>query len=390
VRTIKVLIGLGLLGVITSGTAYWFSSATLPNEPRIDAPAVVDLGAHEMSGSIEDSFRVTNRGRQPLILENFDGHCGCLALFHRTEEGNKALSRESREAIPPGGQMDIYFRLSTKGDSQGRLQHEIDFGTNDPRNPRVAVMLTAQMEVGMYTLPGQLHVGRLMPGQTVRRTLRIVDARRNRKPFQFKASSAEIRVDQCVPSDRPSDREGVTGDAPVYVLRVSITGPPTPGNFKGDVSIVDRDGAESGLFWLAGSVASTFSLHPSTVFLAGESLKTALVRGFRCLCRCEHGTLSLSVLTAPQGLKVEVSKRPHSGVQFIDVQCSSHRVPYTGTQKLVLKAVAGDGRSETIELPVTITTVGSDMNPARRPMAPWFFLGVSCAPANPPLRFHRS
>lgn len=52
-RTIKWLIGVSLLGVITSGAAYWFSSATLPNEPRIDVPAVVDLGSHEMRGPIE-------------------------------------------------------------------------------------------------------------------------------------------------------------------------------------------------------------------------------------------------------------------------------------------------------------------------------------------------
>jgi hypothetical protein len=359
VRTIKLLIGVSLLGLLTSGAAYWFSSATLPNEPRIDAPPVVDLGSHEMSGSIDDSFRVANRGRQPLILENFDGHCGCLNLFCRTEDGNKALSRESREAIPPGGQMEIFFRLATKGDSEGRLQHEIDFETNDPQNPRVSVMLTAQMEVGMYSIPSQFHLGRLMAGQTVRRTLRLVDARRHRKPFEVKTSSADIRVDNCDSSQRPSDREGVTGDAQVYVLRISITGRRTPGNFKENVSIVDGDGSDTAVVWLAGSVGSTFSLHPPTVFLAGESLKTAQIRGFRCLCRCQQGALSLSVLTAPEGLDVRVSKTPKSGVQSVDVKCLENRVPYTGTKKLLLKAVSEDGRSETIELPVTISTVGS-------------------------------
>jgi hypothetical protein len=359
VRTIKLLVGVVFLGILTSGIAYWFSTVTLPNGPRVDAPVVVDLGSHEMSGSIDDSFCVTNRGRQPLILENFDGHCGCLNLFYRNEDGNKALSRESRETIPPGGQMEIYFRLATKGDSQGRLQHQIDFETNDPQNPRVAVMLTAQMEVGMYSIPSQFHLGRLTVGQTVQRTLRLVDARRNRKPFEVKTSSAEIRVDNCDLSQRPSDRDGAPGDAPVYVVQVSITGSRTPGNFKENVSIVDCDGDQSFVTWLAGSVGSSFSLHPPTVFLSGESLNAAQARGFRCLCRCQHGTLSLSVITAPEGLDVRVSKTPKSGVQVIDLKCSKNDVPYTGTKKLVLKAVSDDGPSETIELPVTITTIGS-------------------------------
>lgn len=269
--------------------------------------------------------------------------------------------------------MDIYFQLSTKGDGQGRFQHQVDFDTNDPRNPRVAVMLTAQMEVGMYSIPSQLHLGRIVAGQTVRRTLRIVDARRHRKPFEIKTSSAEIRVDEFVMSECPNDREGVAGDAPVYVIGISVTGPRTLGNFKGDVSIVDCDGAEHDLFWLAGNVGSTFSLHPATVFLSGEGLKTALVGGVRCMCRCERGALSLSVLTVPEGLKVQVSKRPNSAVQFVEVKCLENRVPYTGTRRLLLKAMSDDGRSETIELPLTITTVGSNILTPPRATVPWFF-----------------
>ena len=170
---------------------------------------------------IQGSFVIQNRGRQFLVLDKFKPSCGCIALRRKSQEGVKPLSRE---VIGCGEGLEIQFDLVIRTDANGRIQHSIEFSTNDPHRPTISVLLAGDFVPEIHCVPTDLYLGKIPTGQASEKTFRIVDVRPSgrRSPFNVKSSSSMVRVDDLSVSDNPSDRAGLTPDEEVYVARVSV------------------------------------------------------------------------------------------------------------------------------------------------------------------------
>jgi Protein of unknown function (DUF1573) len=351
----KRMLGTTLLGVAVALAAWGLAAMAPPQAPYIDLPAVIDLGLQEKGGRVEAPLVIRNRGKQPLVLENFGTTCGCVTPF-RQEDG--ARVNVSREVVPPRSELEILVDASVRSD-KGEFRHGVWFDTNDPRRPHVEVALTGTVDIGVYTLPSQLQLGRLTPGQTFEGAVRVVDCRRRgpRQPLQVKCSSSAIRVESLCPTGRAEDRSGIDATDDVYILRLSVTAPKAGCNIYDDLLLQDESGNVFAAVPVAGSVAPVLSLSPSSIFLANDTSAGSQVVQRRCMCWCPQGVLSLSVARSLPGLSVSLSKSTNPNIRFIEVKCPANKLPFRGTKSLLLSATCGDGHSERLELPITIASL---------------------------------
>jgi Protein of unknown function (DUF1573) len=338
----------GLVGFLTIGSG-------TPRLPTIDVPAAIDLGLQDRGRLVETSFLVTNRGSQPLVLNNFRTGCGCMKLSRDAASGPMALSEE---VVPSTSSLRINVGLVLTADN-GRFQKQIQFDTNDSKHPSVAITLLGETDIGVYTVPSQLHIGSVKPGERSTGEALVVDARRGRRSgaLDIRCASRELRVDSFALSVHPAHRVGLAPEDQVYVLRLSLTAPKTICNFQHTVTIVDASGSEFASLPIGGAVDGPFSLHPTQIVLSGAGPSDAPGRPYRCICRSHRGPLLLSVARCPKGLDVHVSTNPKAAAQFVEIQRARGGPAYSGAQSIILSAIAENGPSETLELPVSIVAL---------------------------------
>jgi hypothetical protein len=127
-------IGIGFLLLIGYGHARHLigtESAGLP-------PAVVldrtewDFGKVSAGQALKAQFRIGNSGGRRLILRKTNGGCDCFT------------AGEAEIFIEPGEHRDLIAELdSTK--ASGPVRMELDYATNDPRQPLLKLFCTADI-----------------------------------------------------------------------------------------------------------------------------------------------------------------------------------------------------------------------------------------------------
>jgi hypothetical protein len=103
------------------------------------------------------AFPVENAGGRRLILHPQGSSCACVAA--------------SRQPIiiPPGGRAVVALTLQTR-DLRGCLQTELEYLTNDPRQPRLAFKVSAEVPWERTPTPPPVTD---CPGGTERRARRV-------------------------------------------------------------------------------------------------------------------------------------------------------------------------------------------------------------------------
>ena len=158
----------GLLGLTIGLISFGISYTRSPREPTVDVPAVIDLGVQAKGRHVETGFLIRNRGMEALVLRNFGTTCGCVRPFRRRATGQTEVVEE---VVPPLSEIEIHVGAAIRGD-KGDFEHWVRFDTNDPGRPHVEIALIGKVDIGVYTTPSQLHLGRLHPGQEVQQTVR--------------------------------------------------------------------------------------------------------------------------------------------------------------------------------------------------------------------------
>lgn len=142
-RSIKT-VGICLLVLAALFLGGWLPSCMLPAWPTPnDAgslfPSVVlscnerDLGTVPQGSVLRTSFRITNAGpRRLVLLREAEGCCG--------------QSADPREIIvPPSGSKLLDVEVNT-AQWHGRMEHTVRYTTNDPKLPRLALRVTADVK----------------------------------------------------------------------------------------------------------------------------------------------------------------------------------------------------------------------------------------------------
>jgi hypothetical protein len=93
---------------------------------------VVDYGVIDKGAEGTRTFKVTNKGSQPLLLTNCSGSCGCT------------VPTCPREPILPGKSAEISVKYDTN--RPGPINKQVNIASNDPQNPNKVVMVKGEVK----------------------------------------------------------------------------------------------------------------------------------------------------------------------------------------------------------------------------------------------------
>lgn len=107
--------------------------APISNDPSIFIEKeTVDYGVIEKGADGTRTFKVTNRGSQPLLLTNCSGSCGCT------------VPTCPREPILPGKSADVQVKYDTN--RPGPINKQVNIASNDPQNPNKVVFIRGEVK----------------------------------------------------------------------------------------------------------------------------------------------------------------------------------------------------------------------------------------------------
>jgi hypothetical protein len=107
--------------------------APISNDPAIFLEKeTVDYGVIEKGAEGTRTFKVTNRGAQPLLLTNCSGSCGCT------------VPTCPREPILPGKSAEISVKYDTN--RPGPISKQVNIASNDPQNPNKVVFIRGEVK----------------------------------------------------------------------------------------------------------------------------------------------------------------------------------------------------------------------------------------------------
>lgn len=107
--------------------------APISNDPSIYLESeTVDYGVIDKGADGVRTFKVTNKGAQPLLLTNCSGSCGCT------------VPTCPREPILPGKSAEIQVKYDTG--RVGPINKQVNIASNDPQNPSKVVFIRGEVK----------------------------------------------------------------------------------------------------------------------------------------------------------------------------------------------------------------------------------------------------
>lgn len=103
-----------------------------------------DYGRVVYGDIVRESFNLTNKGNQTLMIEKLDASCGCTRAVKGASE------------VPPKGSSTIEAEFDTNGLRPGRKEKSIFVHSNDPDRPVVKLTLFADVIRDLNIAPPSL------------------------------------------------------------------------------------------------------------------------------------------------------------------------------------------------------------------------------------------
>ena len=108
-------------------------SENIKNDPRIEYPARLDLGNHEVGEIAITRFTIANRGGGELVIDDIHSNCSCTGM-EREQDGR--YGRVNSLRLKAGEQANLVMRVSVRGVPIGaEMLNAVEFQTNDPDRP---------------------------------------------------------------------------------------------------------------------------------------------------------------------------------------------------------------------------------------------------------------
>ncbi len=128
-------------------------------EPLIFAEeSTRDFGTVQEGDVVEESFSFENRGKGMLLIDSVKTSCGCTA----------ALATSKQLAPGESGRIGVKFR--SRG-FKGKVKKKVYVESNDPKNPRLTLVLTGKVNRDIDVTPTFVRIGKLAVGATTTQTV---------------------------------------------------------------------------------------------------------------------------------------------------------------------------------------------------------------------------
>jgi hypothetical protein len=164
-------------------------------------------------------FGIVHRGSKPTVTLTMNYYGGrpdfaVTRMQTRTGEVSARVQRSSEGSA----QFSLSAVLSPTA-GIGVFRDEITLFTNDPAAPRIPISVTANVQSDVTVSPSVLNLGRVRPGQVVKRTVLV----RSSRPFKL--------LDLKPSTDDLSAAPDPDGARPMHTVNLTFKAPAAPGPY---------------------------------------------------------------------------------------------------------------------------------------------------------------
>jgi len=301
-----VVVGM-IVAAATVGVRIWKPTWTgEPRPPRLDCPALVDIGPQPEGEVATGRFRVANLGGLPLSLTQFKTSCSCAGV-ETVEDGVDRLVQSA--VIPPGADCEFLVKISVGGRAGTSQSLQVQFATNDPDMPVVVTTITIpRITGGIYAEPRAALFGDVKRGDRPVVAIKLYDNHMSGQQIQDIVSRHPDRFTvRYIPvgTDDPPEEHPIAGR---LLGRCEVT-PITDraGPLDGVVEVNALGGARPlAMISVAGRVSAAVTAFPSALVFprtAGE--KTEWSSEITLASR-DSKTFDVSLVTVPDNFQVTV------------------------------------------------------------------------------------
>lgn len=341
----------------TGAGGYWLVTPARPDSPSVEVARSVDVGTQDAFKSLVVSIPVTNRGRQPLRITNFRKTCGCLRLTRLVEGTDVEVIDET---VPPGRSLALALQVQPKPENHGQFRHTIQFQTNDPHAPEVAIEVVGRTVVSVCFEPRQWSWNCICGGPPEERTLRVVDARPEsaRGVIHACCDAPFVKVLSVVPVDSSANSDGVN-DCRTYAVRLEVKPLASDGTVYTTIFAKTTGGQILAAMPLAVSARAKVRLIPSVLVLPRHSEAGRQYMG-RCLVVCDSPRATIDVVDPPAGVRFAVTTPAGGSTHVLEVQVDGNNLPFRGTREVTVAVRLDNTTTERLRLAVTLAGPDAD------------------------------
>ena len=154
-KKLKNYIALSLVVLALAGFLYW---KLIPpkNAPILElVPDEYNFGSvSQAAGVVASTMTLTNKGNEDLVINNIETSCGCTSaslIYQGIESPRFGMAmhgtnpKNFEQIIPPGdtAKLQVYYDPNVHKDLRGSIARSIFIYSNDPRNRKQEVKITA-------------------------------------------------------------------------------------------------------------------------------------------------------------------------------------------------------------------------------------------------------
>jgi hypothetical protein len=310
----------------------------------LEVPEVADLGTVDVGTVVQGEVRLKNRSGHAVELWDFKRSCGCVALMKLTPQGESNLASE---VVPPRDELAVRVRFVAYPGIDGAVRHKFSFRTNLPNQSEVVVEMRCQARVHVFTLPREIGLGVVRPGEPATTMAKIIDCRNpsSRSPLRLALDSGHVTASPISLSADSEDYADMPEGVTVYRVNLTALVPDGSTALSGRLTIGDATHENLCTTSFIGTVKPYVWLSPAAAVLPRHG--AADPYRFRAVCRSEL-PCTIAAKHVPEGFHVRLNGN------IVEVSCEANPPPSEGTRELVFEGKSADGKEHTLRLPVTV------------------------------------
>ncbi len=297
-----------LIPVAVGACAFGYTRWEAGGAPRAAVEAAGDLGLRDNNKLVTSRVLVRNEGRRELVLSNLRTSCAACLSFAAPDAAEGVIS------LAPGGATTVEARVMVHGTPEKPFAVGLSCDTNDPRQPTIEVVFSAQVRGWLTATPTSLDLGALKPGEVVARTIRVRDTGRGGEPFRVGRVETPQGVRVASPGTQAPDSAGEGFGVLVASVTAPTPGPSESGLVSGEITIhEDCEGGAKLVVPIRGEVPAKIAVTPPALVLPRLGGGGADFAG-ECTLALASGTPApVSLLSTPPELSVSPAGPPSDG-----------------------------------------------------------------------------
>lgn len=329
------------------------------SDPVLVCPEKVELGSRELGEVAVSRLVVGNRGSEELRIHDIRTDCACSGL--EREVGGEFVRVDSLR-LRPDEETELIVRVSARGQVGQPARNVITFLTNDPRRPKVSLVVHfSKITAGVNSVPTSVVFGTLPTGNSVRKVLIIYDDAVQPRKIARVVSTNPKQIDvSLLPTVMTKSQLGRKDEDPGTAIgRVEVVlhrRRPGPINAQIEIHLTPGTRRPTSIA-VSGRVVPPVQVMPPSLLLPRSS-KNGPIYHAKCICRSAEGkTLNLSVTRVPPGLSVEIrSLAGTSTTKIVEIRCDPAKKVDLDQQAPARVRLRGqvDDQTYALEIPVYI------------------------------------